>query len=255
MIKALILDDEFGAIKKLKWSLKDYGPEVEVLGFATSTKEAELKIKLLRPDVLFLDIEMQTESGIEFLKRLNYYDFEVVFITAYHEFAIQAFKLNALDYLLKPLDINELKRCISRLNEVQLLKENYKNWLTKERIENLNTHPEINIETNIILKSKEKVEIIPFKSIIYLQAEGTYTNFYFLQKGIQVKLMMSYPLAHYEGILPKREFLRVHKSYILNIEYIDHVIKDSGHYILTKTGSKIPISKRRVTSVLEHLKY
>lgn len=255
MIKALILDDEIGAIKNLQLLLKDYAPEIDVLGFATSTKEAELKIKLLRPDALFLDIEMPSESGIEFLKRLNYYEFEVVFITAYHEFAIQAFKLNALDYLLKPLDIQELKRCIKRLSEVQMLKENYKDWLTKERLNNLNISQDITIESNIVLKSKDKIEIIPFKNICYLQAEGTYTHFFYIHKGILTKLMMSYPIAHYEDILPKKEFLRIHKSYIINTEYIDQILKENGHCILTTFGNKVPVSKRRVASLLDHLKY
>lgn len=254
MLKAIIVDDEIGAIKNLQQILKENTSEIEVISYAVSTKDAELKIKLLKPDVVFLDIDMPHETGIEFLKRLNFYDFEVVFVTAYNEFAIQAFKLNAIDYILKPIDLSDLKHCISRLTESQILKENYKNSLTRERLTHLGNGSSENSMTNILLRCKEKIEVVPFELIQHLHADGAYTIFYYLTKGKLVSTIMSYPLAHYEQILPSKVFLRVHNSYIVNTRFIKEIIKDSGYNILTSYGEKIPISKRRVQEILDQLK-
>jgi len=253
MIQAFILDDEFGAIKNLQLILQDMAPNIEVIGYATSTKDAELKIRMLKPDVLFLDIEMPNESGIEFLKRLHYYDFEVVFVTAYNEFAIQAFKLNAIDYLLKPIDQQEMKHCLERINDLYVLKSNYRMTLTKEKLEHFCDSFEGNDHSKIVLKNKDAIEFVSFEHIIYLRGDGSYTDFTFELKGKITKILMSYPLSHYESILPKKTFLRVHKSFIINTKFIKQIQKSPGYTILLHSGETIPISKRRVADIITQL--
>lgn len=248
----MILDDEIGAIRNLEWILRNHS-DVELVASAQSTKEAELKIKLLRPDILFLDIEMPSETGISFLERLGIYDFEVVFVTAYNEFAIKAFKLNALDYLLKPIDIAELKNCIIRISETLLIKQQMREHLLKEQIRNLSNVKDINNKDKIILKTKEGIEIVPFDKIISISADGAYSMFNFLVSGIQKKLLMSYSLAYYEELLPSEYFLRVHKSFIVNKNFIHSIEREPNYFIITNLNERIPISKRRVNEILHKL--
>lgn len=254
MIKCIILDDEMGAIKNLQILLAKYGPNLELVGYATSTREAELKIKILKPDVVFMDIEMPGESGIEFLKRLNSYDFEVVFVTAYNEFAIQAFKLNAIDYILKPIDLHELQHCIQRLTELSSLKEAYRKNLTKEKLDFFTQNtPES--PTKIALKNKDSLELVSFDDIICLKGEGAYSEFYIQKNNRPVSLIMSYPLSHYEVILPEKQFLRVHKSYIINKTHVVEIKRGKSFYnIVTTHQRSIPISKRKTTDILNQLK-
>lgn len=254
MIKALLVDDEIGAIKNLQVILNDYSSSIEVIGYATTTQEAEFKLKHLKPDLVFLDIEMPGESGIEFLQRINFYDFEVVFVTAYSEFAIKAFKLNAIDYILKPIDLKEFKDSMIRISETFELKQKYKSWLTQERLETLYNNDEKEAHQKIILRNKDKLELVDFKYIVSLEADGTYSIFSFLRNNKIEKLIMSYPLAYYSDILPESTFLRVHKSHIVNINYIEEIEKSPNHSLKTSYGNKIPISKRRVQSVMGQLK-
>ena len=253
MIRAILVDDELGAIKNLQLILNEHAKNLEIIGYATSSKDAELKIKMLKPDVLFLDIEMPQESGIDFLKRIQYYDCEIVFVTAYSEYAIQAFKLNAIDYILKPISIKEIIHCVDRLNEIYNIKQNFRETLLKERLNQISLNPKNKTEQKIILKNKDSVVIVLFEDIISLNADGAYTEFHYLLKGTPKKSIMSYPLAHYEDILPSIDFLRVHKSFIVNKKYIDKILREPNYVVLTIFQAKIPISKRRVKDILQKL--
>ncbi|MEP7197051.1 MAG: LytTR family DNA-binding domain-containing protein [Saprospiraceae bacterium] len=254
-MRVFIVDDELGAIKNLQIILQSQNLSIEIIGFASNTKDAELKIKLLKPDVVFLDIDMPKETGIQFLKRLNNYDFEVVFVTAYNEFAIQAFKLNAIDYILKPIDLEEIKQCINRLEMNSLLKSNYREKLNKEKIEFLIDSENSNKDSKLAIKSRDKLELIPFSDIVYLKGNGAYTEFIFLNKGLREAVLMSYPISHYESILPKSDFIRIHKSYVLNKNHLAKIERDSGYFLITKIGDRIPLSKRRVNDIISILKY
>jgi two-component system LytT family response regulator len=254
MIKCIIIDDELGAIKNLQILLAKYGSNLDLVGYATSTKEAEMKIKILKPDVIFIDIEMPGESGIDFLKRLNSYDFEVVFVTAYNEFAVQAFKLNAIDYILKPIDLHEIQHCVQRLTEINSLKDAYRKNLTKEKLDFF-LHDQVEAPTKIALKNKDALELVDFSNIICLKGEGTYSEFYIQKNNRPVSIIVSYPLSHYESILPENQFVRVHKSYIVNKHNVIEVKRGANFYnIITTHFRVIPIAKRKLAEVLTQLK-
>lgn len=255
MIKCIIIDDEMGAIKNLQLLLAKYGSEIELVGYATSTKEAELKIKILKPDVVFIDIEMPGESGIQFLKRLNSYDFEVVFVTAYNEFAIQAFKLNAIDYILKPIDLHELQHCVQRLKELSSLKEAYRKNLTKEKLDFF-TDSHTETPAKIALKNKDSLELVDFNDIICLKGEGAYSEFFYHKNNRPVSLILSYPLSHYETILPANQFFRVHKSHIVNKSHVVEIKRDKNYYTIVTTHHRmVPIAKRKTVEILNQLKW
>ncbi len=253
MIRVILVDDEPMSLKNLEFMLHEEGSGFEVIATATNTKDAEIKLKLLKPDVLFLDIEMPNETGISFLERLNNYDFEVVFVTAYNEYAVKAFKLNALDYILKPINRQDIKHCIQRIQESYTLRQTFRNYQLKERLLHLNAHSNDKSNPSIILRTKDNIEIIPYDNIIYLSADGAYSIFHYIQNNQTSEIMMSYPLAYYEEILPVEFFLRVHKSYIVNKLFIESLIRDPNYYIITKFQTRIPISKRRVSQILDKL--
>jgi len=253
-MKVLIVDDEARACKNLEHILKEnHADSIRIAGVAHNTLEAETLIKETRPDAVFMDIEMPGENGCHFLERLAPFDFDVIFATAYDAFAIKAFKLNAVDYILKPIGAAEVGQAVLKLKErhsIRHLKNN------KEMYGELNQLLSGSKQAHkIILRENNNIEAVLFRDIIYIEGKGSYSNVCFRNKGNTRNMLVSHHIAVYETLLPMSRFFRTHKSYIVNSDHIDKVSAGkSGYTVMLKDGHCLPVGRRRYTELLSFLK-
>ena len=246
-LKAIIVDDEEAARITLSKLLEWNAPDVLVTASCSSVDEGLHAIKMHNPDIVFLDIEMPVKNGFELLKAVEQINFEVIFITAYDEFAIDAFKQHALAYLLKPVDEEELKTAIARakkqlpyrINEAVLL----------ELFETLKVQkPQFN---KIAIPTLEGLELINVDHIIRCNSEGNYTMIH--QKNNE-KLLVSKTLKQIEQQLsPYEQFIRVHHSHLVNLFFVKRYQKGKGGNLIMEDNSRIPVSRARKENFLDHL--
>lgn len=252
-LKLLIIDDEKEACDNLKNILSqipDAG--IDIIGMAHDTAEAEVMIKSLHPQAVFLDIEMPDENAFQFLCRIDPYDFEIIFVTAYDEFAIRAFKLNAVDYIQKPICIDELAEAIDKLKKrigYQLFIK-YKDQ-QKNVVEQIIAKEQ---PRKITLKALNHVEVVDFRDIYSIEGQGNYCRICFSKAGTNKDIITSNIIAYYEELLPKDIFYRVHKSYLVNCNQIDNIISDENYYLQMKNKEKIAVSRRRYPDFIRFLK-
>jgi len=252
-VNALIVDDEKKAGANLTYMLKEYvDPGINVVGIAKNTEEAEKQIHFHSPDVVFLDIEMPHENAFHFLERITPFNFEVVFITAYDEYAVKAFKLNAIDYILKPISINELKAAVHKLKE----KLAYKTLAggNPSYLEISNTISGKKQPHSITLKDTNCVEVIDFNDIYFIEAQSSYSKIIFLKDAYAKEMIMSNPLAEYEDMLPADQFYRIHRSYLINCRRIKKIFNDGAAQVRISDDFTVPVSRRRYPFFLEFLK-
>lgn len=243
-IKTLIVDDEELARKNIEFLLQDYCSQVEVIGTANSAREAKRFLSANNIDLLLLDIEMPNGSGFDLLESLeDEIDFKIIFITAYHEYALRAFKHSAVDYILKPINPEELQAAIDKIKpgkegepreKIDTLIENM-----QRRGENMN---------KIALPSMEGLQFISLDDIVYCESQDNYTQF-FLTDGRRI--MVSKTIKYFEEVLDEDRFYRVHRSNIINLKYIDKYVKGEGGYVVMKQGARVPVSRRRKDSFLQ----
>lgn len=254
-LKVLIVDDETDACENLETIFREHLAEssIHITGIAHNTAEAEGFISQECPDVVFLDIEMPGENAFQFLERVTPVDFEIVFVTAYDDYAVKAFKLNAVDYILKPLCIDEVNNAVTRAaarkKTKQLLSEN--NNFYHQLNNNFATRKHID---KIVLREHNHVDLVAFKDICFVEAQGSYSKFYFLKDDQIVSKIMSNYIAEYETLFPADFFYRVHKSYLVNCNYIKQILKTDGIYLLLQKNLKIPVSRRRYPFMIDFLK-
>ncbi len=248
-LKALIVDDEFNARENLKLLIHDYCPEVEIIGLAQSAEAAREIIKSNQPDVVFLDIAMPNEDGFCFLNSFEEYNFSVIFTTAYNEYALKAFKANAIDYLEKPISIDELKNAVEKTIKYQ------KNNI----IDNSNSSLSKLIDELNLAKSPERISvptrngylIIRNEDIIHLEASDNYTMIY-LNDGS--RHLSSKNIKIYEENLDKEVFFRTHKSHIINIEnHLKEFSRSEGNVAIMTNGKNVPISRRKMSFFMERI--
>jgi two-component system, LytTR family, response regulator len=253
-INVLIVDDEKNACTNLENMLKEYaGQGINIIGIAHNTVDAEKQILQLKPDAVFLDIEMPKENAFHFLDRIPLINFEIVFVTSYNEYAIKAFRLNAVDYILKPISINELISAVEKLKgRVQYKKILPKNNLSfaqlSEQVDNI--FP----PNKIILKSVNVTEVVDFKNIYVVEAQSSYSKIIFHKKNGLKEIVMSNPLSDYEDLLPTDIFYRIHRSYLINCAHIKKIWKDGSNNVTLDGDIVLPISRRRHTLMLDFLK-
>lgn len=236
-ISAVIIDDEHGNIVTLTELLKQYCPNVIVEGTASNSVKGYELINQLSPDVVFLDIEMPYGNGFDLLDKLSPVFFEVIFITAFSNYAIQAIKYAALDYILKPVSIKELQAAIEKLDKSLSKKAN-------TRVENLldNFRLENKTAKKIALPVSEGYCFESPENILYLQAKGAYTEIMFKNKQ---KLLVTRNLKSFEEILQETSFCRIHHSTVINIHYVKKYFKGNGGYVQMEDGETFEISIRR----------
>jgi two-component system LytT family response regulator len=236
MISAIIVDDEpkSGELTKLK--LAKYCPDIEVIEVFSEPEKAILWLMSHTADVIFLDIEMPGISGLQIAKNLDNKT-EIVFITAYQKYTIDAIRLTAFDYILKPIDIDELVNCMTRLAEKIALKK------SENETPKLNT-----LYDKIALPTLEGVHFMKINDIIFVEAESNYSIFYFENNS---KLMISKTLKQTEEALKNHSFFRAQKSYLINLNYISRYIKGEGGTIIMSNGREIELSRSQKKEFLE----
>jgi two-component system LytT family response regulator len=249
-LKALIIDDELHARDNLYMLLQNYCSDVLVLGKMASAEDARRFLKKSEVDVVFLDIKMPGEDGFEFLNSLATRDFAVVFTTAYNEFALKAFKANAVDYLEKPIDIEDL---INAVDKIKKLKTGDKPLHINENMIDLLksvVNKQIDYEKTSI-PTKDGLIIVNNKDIAYLEASESYTTIY-LENG--KKYLSSKNIKIFEENLNPNVFFRTHKSYIINyMHHLKEFNRSLGNVVVMSTGAQIPVSRRKITDFLSKI--
>jgi two-component system, LytTR family, response regulator len=244
-IRAVIIEDEPQAREMLNTLLVDYCQDVHIIGEASNVKDGVACIKKLMPDLVFLDIEMPNEKGLELFKYFKNIDFEVIFTTAYDQYAVNALRLSALDYLLKPIDLNELRNALENFREKK--RQAYINQSLRYQFA---AEQQNEPSKRIILPSAEGYLFIEIKDIMYCQAEKSYTLF--VVAGGQ-KHWVSKSIKEYADLLENFGFLRVHRSSIVNPKYVTKLIKARPSSVVMKDGEKIAVSKNRRDDLMEEL--
>jgi two-component system, LytTR family, response regulator len=232
-IKAVIVDDELIARDVLENYLKKYCPIVEVIGQAQHIKEAVPMIKELQPDLVFLDVEMPFGNAFDVLEACQPQEFETIFITAYSEYSLRALNLSAAYYILKPIDITELIAAVHKVQLSILKKEDFNR--TKILLDNLKGTPE---KQQIILPTLQGFDVIKTESIVKLQANGNFTDVY-LQDGSS-KMICKF-LKHFDELLP-HPFVRIHRSFIVNINFVKSYSKSAGGFVTLVDGCEMEVS-------------
>lgn len=248
MRSAIIVDDERSAIESLKWEIENFAKEVKVIDTFTNPSEAISAINYLKPDIVFLDIEMPELDGFQLLHKLTFRDFNLIITTAYNQYAIQAFKENAIDYLLKPIDpdelINAIKKTENQLN-LSIGSSNIDKIFSKIINENLP-----NKNKKIPLALAEKVIMVNDSDIMYCQSDGNYTHVFLKD---ETKHLLSKNIKKVTAMLPESHFLRVHKSYVINVDYISEYIRGDGGEVILTNNTNIPVSRSHKSSLLSLL--
>lgn len=246
MISAIIVDDEQKGRESLKMLVNEYCPQVEILALCSNVADAYTNIVKLNPDLVFLDIQMKEETGFDLLKKFDKVNFEVIITTAHSNYAITAIKYSAIDYLLKPIDIAELKESANRVVE----KKSAPDLL--QRLGNLIENVKVSSveDYKLAIPSSDGLMFIKATEIIYCEAEGNYTNF-FLRNG--KKNIVSKTLKEYENILNNHQFFRVHHSYLVNLKEIVKYTRGDGGFVTMSNGVNLDVSKRKKESFLERI--
>lgn len=245
-MKALIVDDEAANRENLNGLLQTYAPDVQVCGFAESVAEALAAIQLHRPQLVFLDIQLHGQSGFDLLKQVGDITFEVIFVTAYDKYGIQAVKFAALDYLLKPIDIDELRTAVDKARRTISRKQNNErltyllDYLNDER----KTPP------RIALPLFGETRYVNIADIIRCEADNTYTKF-FLTGGEHI--LVSKTLKEYADMLSAHRFIRAHQSHLVNVAHVKSWLREDGGVLLLSDGTKVPVSKLNRERVKEAL--
>ena len=243
MPTAIIIDDIPAAIDNLQRDLATYCPDIEVIATADGVVSGAKLLKKNTPDLLFLDIQMQDGSGFDLLEILPATPFKLIFTTASDAFAIRAFKFSAIDYLLKPIDPDELVAAVEKATS-QLGDTSESIHVLLENVKDRNS------PTRIALHTLEKIHIVEIDEILRLESTGNYTQFFFLNGA---KLLVTRTLKEYDKLLSEQGFFRVHQSHLINMEQIKEYVKIDGGYIVMKDGSKIPVSVRKRPSLVKAL--
>ena len=249
MIKCVIVDDESKAREILAEMLKLYCSSVEVIGQAHNVSSAYEMITKLKPDLVLLDIKMPDGSGFDLLNKFESLDFKVIFITAHEEYAIKAFRFSALDYILKPIDPSDLIHAVEKVSD--LGKENSINEQFQTLKDNFyNNNNSDNQDKRIVLKTTENIYIIYLKDVVRCQSEKNYTYFYFADRE---RIIVSKTLKEFEEILADFGFMRIHRSHLINLKFIDRYEKTDGGYLIMTDGSKVEVSHRKKEALLNYI--
>lgn len=244
-MEVFIVDDEQRAIESLSKLLTANFDELKIVGAANSISEAQKGILETKPKLVFLDIEMGPESGFNLLENLGSIDFHVVFVTAYEEFALKAIKFSALDYIIKPVGISDLKQMLQKVQSTSIKEEDLKvkylfsNFLTQNKSEH-----------KITLPVAEGFEFIQVDDILYIKADGSYTHFQMKESG---RITSSKNLKFFEGILLEYGFFRIHNSSLINLKYIKRINKTAGGQVIMQDGEELGISKSRKDEFMKML--
>ncbi len=246
MIKALVIEDEQKSREMMVMLIERNCPQLQLVGAAKNVKEGVELINSLNPDLIFLDISMPDGTGFDLLEQVQGKKFEIIFTTATDKHALKAIKYSACDYILKPIDVDELKaaaekvalkkNAIPSMENLQFLIQQFKK-------------ADDNYQ-KITLPTGNAYEIVNIKDIIRCEADASYTHFYLVGGK---KLMISASLKHYEDLLPENDFIRIHHQHLINMQHVTRFLKQDGGYAVMSDGTQIEVSRRKKDAFMERL--
>lgn len=245
MIRTVIIDDEQSCIDSLCFDLEKYCPAVQVLETCVSPKQGILSIRKYKPDLVFLDVQMPWMNGFEMLEMLDDKNFAVIFTTAFDQFAVRAFRISAVDYLLKPIDVADLQEAVGKV--LEKISQRPGPAYIENLLQNIQK-PEAS--RRIAFRGKDAYEFVEPQHILYARAEGAYTHIV-LKEG--KKLVISKTLSDIEDMLPATHFQRIHHSALVNLDHITHFFKTDGGYLVLDNGEKLAVSNSKKEALMERL--
>lgn len=243
MLRTIVIDDEDYQRSAIEKVITKFCPNVALVGSANGVSTGIEVIKKNKPDLILLDIKMGDGTGFDLVEKLDNINFKVIFITAFDQYAIKAFRFSAIDYLLKPLDPDDLITAIEKaekiiLKDFNLQLKNLKEYLT----------PDENRINKIIIKTYDNIHLVPINEILFFESDGNYVNVFLID---QTKIMVSALLKDYEDLLASNGFFRVHRSYLINVKYIRSFEKADGGTLILENQIKIPVASRKKDELLE----
>lgn len=246
MIRAIIIDDELDGRQAIQMAIEKYCPEVEIRQICESPEQGLEAIRKIMPDLVFLDVQMPAISGFDLLQQLAPVTFEVIFVTAYDQYAIKAIKFSALDYLLKPIDVTDLTHAVEKVKE----RIHQTGGIHRYQSVLNNIHYQNGAIDKIAVPSADGIEFYAINDIIYCKSKGSYTTLYMKNNR---KQLVSRNLKDFEDMLTGSGFCRVHHSYLINMKHIQKYCKGEGGYVILSDGYHVDISRRRKDEFLKIL--
>jgi two-component system LytT family response regulator len=242
-IRVILIDDELNSLQNLQNKLEGFCPDVSIVAVSQNPEEGIMLIKQFQPDVVFLDIEMPRMSGFRMLEELGEYDFDIIFTTAYNHYSIDAIRISAFDYLIKPIGIEELQQAVERLSK-SLQKQ------TKEKIDILkkSLSDQRSQEDKIAISTSEGIDFIPIKNIMHIESKSNYSKIFMIEnKSITVTKI----LKDFEEMLSPYNFYRIHNSHLINLNFIQKYIRSQGGHVMLQDGTLIDVSRRKKEEFLK----
>lgn len=246
MLKLILIDDEDRVRLSIAQLLGLYHPEYDIAASCASLAAAIAAIRQHMPDVVLVDIKIGHENGFDLFKAFPKPDFKVIFITAHQQYATQAFRFAALDYLLKPIEAGLLADALKKAEDE--LQRDKLNLRLDAFIHNMNSHPKA--DKKIVLKTAESIHLLELKTIMYCEADRGYTNFYLADKS---RIMVSTTLGEYEELFESCGYCRIHQSYLVNLHYFKRYDKADGGMAILKDNTRLPVATRKKDLLLQKL--
>lgn len=247
-ITTILVDDEPRGLSSLKKLLEFNCPELEIAATCSSADEAKEKIGQLKPQLVFLDIAMPEKTGFDLLDELNDISFEIIFVTAHNDFMLQAFRFSAVDYLLKPVEDNLLVEAVKRA--AKRIEEKTTDSSIETLLHNLRSK-EGGQKMKMCIPSLKGFQVVKLSEIIYCEASSNYTNFHFAGRSV---ICASKPIHEYETLLEDCGFVRIHKSFVVNLEHVKEYIRGEGGTVILSNGHDIEVSRRKKEIFMSRMK-
>lgn len=244
--RAILIDDELNNLQSLSFLIHEFCNDIDVVGIAQSADEGIQLVKTQQPDLIFLDIKMPEKDGFQFLEELKNETFEVIIVTAFNHYAIKAIKFSAIDYLLKPVNTEELKNAVGRA--IERIQHKVENEQLKNLVLNMGKNKD---KMKLGLASHGRIEYVETDKIIRCESESNYTHLYLISGK---KKTVSKTLKEFEEMLVDHGFLRVHQSHLINIVHIKALVKHDGGFIEMIDENSVPISRNRKEVIIKKLK-
>jgi len=248
MVRAILVDDEPRGINTLKKLLQDYCPEVRILAECTDADDAKEKIELLAPQLVFLDISMPGKNSFDLLAELEEITFEIIFVTAYNEYTIQALHYSAVDYLMKPIDEDLLVEAVKRARKRIALNNINNNVATLLHNVDRAHAPQ---DMKLCIHSLKGFQVVDLRDVLFCEASGSYTNFHFADKHV---ICTAKTILEYEELLKRAGFARIHKSFLVNLLHIKEYLRGEGGSVILSNGKELEVSRRKKEIFLAKMK-